>query len=179
MKSTLEKVQTVYKVLKVLATILFVASIVSVVFCTIGLVIVSLLDFSKLDSPSYINLNFFFDDLGATKEIAMANILGALLSSIGNIIIAKFAMTYVSNELNVGTPFTFEGAKEVQRLGIITLGISIFCAIISGFVIEEVLKLGENVTVTVDNEPGVIIGVILCLFGLIFKLGAEQSNSKE
>ena len=45
--------------------------------------------------------------------------------------IAKFAEHYFKGELLDGTPFNMERAKELTRLGIITIGVSIVTEVVA------------------------------------------------
>ena len=52
----------------------------------------------------------------------------------GEAVLAKFAEVYFQNELQAETPFTLAGAKELLRLGILTITIPTGCAVAESIV---------------------------------------------
>lgn len=76
--------------------------------------------------------------------------------------------------MTAGTPFTTDGEKELQRLGILTICIPLGClivaeivsGIIAGFLnCDDLLKL--------DNGDSVAMGVMFIVMSLLCRYGAE------
>ncbi len=59
---------------------------------------------------------------------------GAMILCIGEMVLAKNAENYFAHELNTGTPFTQDGAKELLRLGILTICTPLGCLILAEIV---------------------------------------------
>ena len=59
--------------------------------------------------------------------LSIAGVCGWLIVCAGQAVLAKFAETYFKNKLQAGTPFTFGGAKELLRLGVMFLPGSLLC----------------------------------------------------
>ena len=115
----------------------------------------------------------------STKELCATLIAGALVCA-GQIVVSKYAYQFFDNELKAGTPFPFEGAKELLRLGIITAAVPLACQIISEIVIGIVkfaAEMPENISY--DSEGSVKAGVMFILISFILKYGAEQLAAKD
>lgn len=94
-------------------------------------------------------------------------------------VLSKFAEIYFKNELADGTPFTLRGAKELMRLGILTisipLGMVIVCSIgvaIADNFFPEIEKLSY------DGYASVGLGVMMILSSLFCRYGAEVCDGK-
>lgn len=80
-------------------------------------------------------------DVGVNAANFAAALSGWMIVCAGEAVVAKFAEIYFKNELQAETPFTIGGAKELQRLGILVIAVSVFCnaagvlaeGVISGF----------------------------------------------
>ena len=71
------------------------------------------------------------DIFGETLPAMQAALCGWLIVCAGQAVLAKFAETYFKkNELQAGTPFTLGGAKELLRLGVLTLVIPTGCSVL-------------------------------------------------
>ena len=88
-----------------------------------------------------------------------------LIVCIGQAVLAKFAELYFHNALMAGTPFTQVGARELRRLGILTMVIPTGCAVVAE-VVQGILTGFMNVSVdgwmefNFDNESSVVVGVM-------------------
>lgn len=98
--------------------------------------------------------------------------------------LAKFAENYFKNELNAGTPFTLAQAKEMLRLGVITLIIPPACTI-AGSIAEEItaglmnIEKAAAMDIYFDNEPSFVLGIMLILISLLCHYGAELRESRD
>ena len=91
--------------------------------------------------------------------------------------LAKFAQVYFTNELADGTPFTLAGAKEMMRLGILTICIpagTTLLTIIARAVIAEVC--GEIADLRLDCGESIALGVMFLIASLLCRYGAETSR---
>ena len=130
---TLKTIQTLSKVAKILCTIVFIFSLIGAIGCAVGIIALAVIpDGFNLGGVTIHGLieNSAGVSLG-TCYAAMA--MGAVLCA-GECVLCKFAKRYFVNELEAGTPFTYNGAKELMRLGILTICIPVGTAIISGIV---------------------------------------------
>lgn len=95
----------------------------------------------------------------------------------GEAVLAKFAEVYFKNELRAETPFTLAGAKELLRLGILTLAIPTGCAV-AGSIIEGIIAGFMKVEQAAmdmyfDNEASIVLGMMFILGSLLCRYGAE------
>ncbi|MCQ2481666.1 MAG: hypothetical protein MJ121_06070 [Clostridia bacterium] len=165
---------------KILSKIVYVCSIIGVCFCGVG----ALSFFAGLTHSFKIGgmeiMPLISDASGiSTKELCATLIAGALVCA-GQIVVSKYAYQFFDNELKAGTPFTFEGAKELLRLGIITAAVPLACQTISEIVIGIVkfaAEMPENISY--DSEGSVTAGVMCILISFILKYGAEQLAAKD
>ena len=96
----------------------------------------------------------------------------------GEAVLAKFAEVFFQNELNAETPFTLSGAKELLRLGILTLAIPTGCAVV-GSIVQGVVAGFLNapkaavMDLSFDHEASIALGIMMILGSLLCRYGAE------
>ncbi len=177
MEKTLHTIQNIAKVGKVLSTIIFVICIVAAALCVVGAICWQAFG------------NFEYTALGGVTISGMVNAEeGGVVTAcaagfvvlLGEIILSKAAQKYFKHELEVGTPFTMEGAKELKALGIKTILIPVISYAVAGivwFVFKRYLQMGggefdQDITINLGLGIMFIIGSLLC------KLGAQQKEQK-
>lgn len=64
-----------------------------------------------------------YEKYGYNGRSIAATLSGSLLVCAGEAALAKFAESYFRNEQKAETPFTSAGAKELLRLGILTIAV--------------------------------------------------------
>ncbi len=172
---TLNTIQTISKIAKVISKIIFICSIVGLCFCIAG--IISLAIGTEGLKIGGVTIQGILQDKGDISDGTLyANLARAIVYCIGTIVLAKFSELYFKNELTAGTPFTFDGAKEMLRLGILSICITIGQEIIASIVYSVLSKMLTDVATLAETEAsgGVAIGVALIVVSLICKYGAEQ-----
>ena len=149
--SSLDKIQKLSKLGKILCSIVFV-------FCVIGII------------GSVVGIAF----LAANIYMVVAIILCS-----GEAVIAKFAEHYFKGELLDGTPFNMERAKELTRLGIITIGVSIVTEMVAAIVYEIMSFIFVNTdSLEIGNWGSVGIGITFIIVSLICRYGAERGREQ-
>lgn len=174
MKS-LNTIQTFSKIGKILSKIVYICCIVGICGCVIGLIGLSLganvLKLQGQNIETYLNENNL-----SLKSVYIIIVVGIILC-IGELIVAIFAYKYFDNELEAGTPFSFDGAKEMLRLGILMIAIPFGTNLISQIVIgvfKEFFTEGNNLEITFDSS--FLLGGIFIFMSIICKYGAEILN---
>lgn len=168
MSKTLKTIQTIVKVARIIAKIVFVICIVGAVGSVFGLG--ALIALGGADIA--MGLELF---PGNIEDLYFACISGCI-ACVAEAVLAHFAIKYFDHELAAGTPFTFDGAKELFRLGIINIavmfGISILQGIIYGILWVFFPELGdiEGVSFSIGT------GISMMLLSLVFKYGAETAS---
>ena len=83
---------------------------------------------------------------------------------------------YLTHELADGTPFTFSGASELRRLGVVTIVLPLvsLCLQAIPYTVYDLSYPNR-----MENGTSVLLGVALILASLVFRYGAELTQSKE
>jgi len=171
--NTLKTIQTLSKIGRILSKIVYICCVVGFCGCIVGIISLGLGSevfklggvtiHSIIESHSHMSM--------PTLYTAMA--VGMVLCAT-EAVLSKFAEHYFKNELKDGTPFTLRGAKELMRLGILTisipLGMVIVCSIgvaIADNFFPEIEKLSY------DGYASVGLGVMMIVSSLFCRYGAE------
>jgi len=177
---TLKTIQTLSKIGKVLSRIMFIFCIVGFCCCIVGILSMALgapaLKFGGVTLESILNTE---------AEVTVGTVYAALAVSMilcaGEAVLAKFAEHYFKRELADGTPFSIDGAKEMQRLGILTICIPIGTQIVAEIVHAVMEQTMQGVApLQLDNAGSVALGIMFIVMALICHYGAdvyEESKS--
>lgn len=179
MSKSLKIIQTVSKVAKIISKVVFICCSVGASGCALGLITLDL---------GIQNLTLFGDKLsvviyeksGLTVNAMILACASGLILCTAECVVSAFAEKYFSNELRAGTPFTYEGSKEILRLGILTmaipLGAEILCGIVNGFF--SIFSEENTPAFETSTDSSLIIGGMFLLASVIFKYGAELREPK-
>lgn len=127
-----------------------------------------------LDKPSHRQCELARVLMKSTADIYM--VVAIILCS-GEAVIAKFAEHYFKGELLDGTPFNMERSKELTRLGIITIGVSIVTEAVAAIVYEIMSFIFVNTdSLEIGNWGSVGIGITFIIVSLICRYGAERGR---
>ncbi len=174
---TLEAIQTLSKLGRIFSKIICICSIVGAIGCAVGIVSLPFADkgLFKLGGVSIYGL------ISSRADIALNNLYplfsGAAILCIGQAVTARVAESYFKNELTAGTPFTLSGAKELLRLGIVTICVPLGSIILSRIVssiIAELLACGE--LFDPNGFDSVALGVMFIVMSLLCSYGAEEAE---
>ena len=157
MSKTLSNILTVFKVVRVIAKVVFILCIIAGAGCLFGL---AALPFERI--PSVTELSYF------------ACIAGACVCA-GEAVFAYLAEKYFQSVINEGTPFSLDGAKECFRLGIASIIITVAVEVATGVTAGIVMLLSEAPTLDMDVDVTISLttGLALLFLSMIFKYGAE------
>ena len=177
MKS-LQIIQTISKIGKVISTIVFVCCIVGFCMCIVGLVTTALgMTAVKLGG---VTLQSILQNEAQMTEgtLYLSLIAGAILCA-GQAVLAKFAAHYFERELRDGTPFTSDGAKELLRLGVLSICIPVAVQIASMIAEKIITRLFAGVE-SPDMDPAVslTVGALVIILALVCRYGAELAAQR-
>lgn len=183
MKS-LQTIQKLSKLGRVLSKIAFVFAFIAFCSCIAGIIGMQfgsegIIKFGGITLHVLIPKEY-----GYSAESITAVLFGWLFVFAGEAVIAKFAEYYFKNELNSGTPFTLEGAKELLRLGILKITVPIGCAAVGSIAREIVIGFADAPRdiasdMLSGNASAVWLGIMLILGSLLCRYGAELKQSPE
>lgn len=180
MKKTLSTIQTLFKLGKVLSTIAFVCSVVAASLSLVGIVCLAA-GAEKVFQVGGVTVHgIVANKAGMTTDQMISAISVWLIVIVAQAVLAWFAKTYFKRELAAGTPFTLEGAKELKRLGILTivlpLGANIVAAIVNGILAEF---LSNTWKFDMDNDGSVSLGIMFLVLALVCRYVAELEQGKK
>ncbi|MBQ7714987.1 MAG: hypothetical protein IJT70_03850 [Clostridia bacterium] len=175
---TLNTIQKLSKLGKILSKIIFVFCLVGGILCVVGIIGLALIpDGIKLGGVTIRGL------IEKNADISVGTCYAAMAVGIvfcaGEAVLCKFAERYFKNELKAGTPFTFDGAKELMRLGILTICIPVGTTIIAE-IVYQIMKHSFSDVVGFDlgGSISVGLGIMFIVTSLICRHGAEISQGK-
>ena len=176
--NTLKTIQTLAKIGKVFSKIIFVCCIVGFCGCIVGIVSLALgAETFKLGGVTIHSM--IENEAGLNLPTLYASMAVGLLFCGEEAVLCKFAEAYFKHELADGDPFTLRGAKELLRLGILTvaipLGTVIVCSI--GVAIADNMVPGID-KLSIGEFSSVGLGVMMIVLSLFCRYGAERNEGK-
>lgn len=180
---TLKTIQVFAKIGRVISTVAYVASIVAFCFSALGILLLPLGggEIFKFGGVTLYGLLDMGDDVGCNA--VYSTLIGGGIIFGGHAVVAGFAKKYFKNELAVGTPFTFEGARELLRLGILDISVNFGCVIFVNIVLGIVSAFADSSfalsSSLVDGDISLSRGLMLIILSLLCKLGAESAAPTE
>ena len=181
--NTLNTIQKLSKIGRVLSKIAFVFSVIGFCGCIAGLLSLCFGNGSLIKIGGVTLHALISEEYGYNIKSIGAALSGWLVVCAGEAVLARFAEVYFKNELNAGTPFTLAGARELLRLGILTLAIPTGCAV-AGSIVEGIIagfmKVEQAAAMDVyfDNESSIVLGIMFILGSLLCQYGAELREEK-
>ena len=170
---TLNTIQKLARLGKILSKIAFVFSVIGAVGSVVGIISMALGAW-KLQLGGISLHSILQTEAGVTVGTVYASMAVALILCTGEAVLAWFAKHYFEHELADGTPFCFQGAKELMRLGILTVCIPIGTQSIAGIVHSVLEHTLEGVA---PFEPGssgsFVLGIMFLVMSLLCRYGAE------
>lgn len=176
---TLDIIQTLCKIGKIISKIVYICCIVGIVGCAVGFVAVIIggeiikLGGMTLNSILQNEVQIGQGDVWAAIEIG-------LFLCLGEFFVARMSYRYFDNELKAGTPFTLDGAKELLHLGISVIWIPILSSVLAQIGQEIIAQFAEDVQkINFDGNNSVILGVMFIFISLLCKYGAQLQEAPE
>lgn len=178
MKS-LNAIQKLSKIGKILSKIAFIFAIVGFCGCIAGLISLCAGNGSIIKLGGVTLHGLISAEYGYNVESIAATLSGWLIICAGEAVLAKFAEVYFRNELNAETPFTIAGAKELMRLGILTIAIPVGSAIAASIaegIIAGIMQVERAAVMDMyfDNDASIVLGIMFILGSLLCRYGAER-----
>ena len=166
---SLRRIQMAARLLRIWS---FLATVFSFLLAGAALVCLLMIYFAGDNAPEWL----YFVTGSHLRRIATAYYQEHVLLALAEGVLHILTHRYLDHELEAGTPFTREGAREIGRLGILTLVISI--AAQTGILLVTAPAVGEMVeSFAIGGQ--LMLGVVLLLFSAVFRYGAELQESKE
>ena len=179
MMKSLQTIQTLSKIGKILSKIIFICCTIGAVGCAIGMASLPFADTGVLKIGGVTIHGLIVNRAGIDLNSLYPLMTGAMIVCIGQTILAKFAENYFTHELAVGSPFTVDGAKELLRLGILTICIPLGC-LIAAEIVSGIMAgfLNCDDLLKIENADSVILGVMFIIMSVLCRYGAELEMGK-
>ncbi|MBP5657751.1 MAG: hypothetical protein J6X52_04445 [Clostridia bacterium] len=184
---TLKTIQTLCKVGRILSKITFIICIVGAALCVAGIISLALIpEGIKFDGLTIQGL--VQKHAGVSVNTCYAAMAAGIALCAGGAVLAKFEELYFKRELASGTPFTFDGAKELIRLGVLTIAIPAVAALVAAIifgvmraVLPDVDEMKYNIRLYLGMGIGYIFAGLLCRYGaeLFAKKGKKEKQQEE
>ena len=179
MMKSLQTIQTLSKIGKILSKIIYICCTIGAVGCAIGMASLPFADTGVLKIGGVTIHGLIVNRAGIDLNSLYPLMTGAMIVCIGQTILAKFAENYFTHELAVGSPFTVDGAKELLRLGILTICIPLGCLIVAEIVSGIMAGfLNCDDLLKIENADSVILGVMFIIMSVLCRYGAELEMGK-
>lgn len=172
MSKSLKTVQTVCKVCKVLAEIAFVMFVVIVALMLVAAIFTGTGKMDALLSSGGVVLDDMLQQTGVTQDYMVAVFVCLTIIIAAEAVVAKFINVYFKHELKAGTPFTFEGAKEMLRLGIITIAVPAGASLVATIVFG-IMAAGSGLDSEFNFEISLGMGLMFLALSPLLKHGTE------
>lgn len=173
MTKSLKIIQTFFKVARIVSIVLFVIAIVGGVGSLVGLTL--LLVLGRAGSTEFIQS---FVGSGESYIVACFGCITGAISCVGVAVMYKYVRGYCERELADGTPFTYDGAKELFKLGIVCMIIPAAMSALVGFAWGVCWIFAPQITAPSNFSVDVTSGLFMLLASFIFKHGAEVREQK-
>ena len=169
MKS-LNVIQKLSKIGKILSKIIFICSLVGFFMCIVGIISVALGSEEVLVWKGVTIHSILSNIEGYSEKMLYGFMAVGIIECGSEAIISKLAEFYFKHELEAGTPFTVDGANELRKLGIITIVISVVSSIIVSILVEGMNLWNDKV---LDNSTSITLGITFIIVSIILSYGAE------
>ncbi|MBP3370558.1 MAG: hypothetical protein J6L85_07380 [Clostridia bacterium] len=172
MSKTLNTIQTLVKIGRVIAKIVFVVTIIGAVGCLFGLGALIGAQSLGISVGSETLAGLIVNEAGMSMGSMYLACVSGMVMCIAEAVLAWLTIRYFNHELADGTPFTFSGAKELFRLGIINiavlLGVSVLQTMIYGIFWIYFPEIEE-----IEASASLGTGIAMMILSVVFKHGAE------
>lgn len=172
MSKSLKTVQTICKVCKVLAEIAFVMFVVIVVLMLAAAIFTGTGKLDALLLSGGVVLDDMLQQTGVTQDYMVAVLVCMTIIIAAEAVVAKFINVYFKHELKAGTPFTFEGAKEMLRLGIITIAVPVGASL-AATIVFDIMAAGSGLDSEFNFEISLGMGLMFLALSPLLKHGTE------
>lgn len=175
MKS-LQTLQTLARIGRVLSKIVFIFCIVGAVLCVVGAGLFAAFG-DQIFEYGAVSIQGLIDSEGAPAAVVYYMTGIAFVTCVLEAILSKKAERYFVHELAAGTPFTMEGARELQSVGILSMVFPVVLAIVSSIglmMIDHVFTESAKGDMSMSFEIGGFgLGIGLIIVAVIFRYGAS------
>ena len=172
MSKSLKTLQNLSKIGKVVSNIIFVFSMIGAIISIIAVTTIASVQKVEFEGQTVVNA---VESTGTNFVTMIFLGVAIVITCTAIAILSKFAVNYFTNELEDGTPFTYSGAKELLRLGILSIAIPAATSTIIGiaYLITKSFWPALSDEIMIGEPISIGFGIVLIIMSLVFKHGAE------
>ncbi|MDD6265694.1 MAG: hypothetical protein PUB34_05275 [Clostridia bacterium] len=179
-KNTLDIIQIIAKIGKILSKIVFVCSIIGAVGCIIGIVSLAFAIPDNIRIGGVTIHSLIEKEAGMNIGTLYGSVIVGLILCVGEIILASLLNKYFVNELKAGTPFTYEGADEMKKVGLFLIIIPVVCTVLSHISYAILGIFYKNMAeLNLGDYVSIGLGIIFLILSLICRYGSEIAAQNE
>lgn len=179
MKS-LQRVQKIMSVLKVLSAVVFVFSIIGASICLITTLIIASLGSESTVVKEVVNQYIESGLLPqgiSSKEVynlLLATMMSSTLLCISEAIIYYFVKGMYNYAVEIGTPFDKTLVMKIRRIGKLRIFVSLATLIICAIIISIMSK--NTSQITLSNSSSIIMGILYLIIACFLDYGSDINH---
>lgn len=174
--NTLKTIQILSKIGKILSKIVYICCIVGFIGCLVG-VAAMLIGAEAVKIEGMTLKSFLEQEANVSIATIWSAIIAGMILCVGEIYLSRKAHRYFSHELEVGTPFTMSGAKELLHLGISAVWVPIATSVAAIIAVEIVEGFADSsAEINLNFGESISLGVMLIVTSLLCRHGAELTE---
>lgn len=166
MKS-LERVQKIFKVFKILAQIILVCNIIGCILCTIAIPLVAVFG-DQIETISYVRETM----AGYDNNITLCYVICGAIESAAMITIYTYVVRFYNYELGKGTPFDETVVTKMRKLGLLRIIISVATSLVTT-IIAACFKLQDFISF---GSSGLVMGLAFFIISYLLAYGVDVKN---
>lgn len=183
MSDSLKKIQLIAKIGKIISKVMFILMCVVFSMVCITTIVSATFGIDRTVKLGEIEIKGLIDNISDMSTVGIyVYLASALIMSAAYAVLAKFSEKYFDNELAAGNPFTAGGAKEIFRLGVLSISLPLGSFIITDAVTSALSHFFDGIKNVEFNNGGIItVGIMFIVLSFVFRYGAElkQKNHSE
>ncbi len=177
--NSLNVIQTLAKIGKIISRIIYILCCVGFWASLVSVIIYALAGEGALKIGGTSILGPIQSKADLSALALCGHIAGSAVICAAEAFVARRATKYFENELKDGTPFTYDGSKELLKLGITTIVLPICAVIICsiGFSIAGHINPELTKPEWIENTTSTGMGIAMILISLLCRYGSELADS--
>lgn len=180
MNNTLKTINIIVRVAKIFSLIAYICIMVSAILSLLGIALLSVGITDSIRIGQMTIHSIIFNNTGMLNKDMIAGLTVLIIVCIFNGVLSGYAYKCFKDIEEEGTPFTFNGAYRMKKLGILTIVMPLAGIIVSsiiGSIISNIFSC--MIMLEIDNEDSVMVGIILIVISVILKYVAELKENEK
>ena len=176
MKS-LKRVQTLFKVARILCLIFFILAIVAASGCLIAFIVLP--SISGLPAGNGKTVADIIEQNAGPMYLIYANIATGLMFSGACIFLTKYSELFFREVEKIGTPFRHEVGKKMRKVGLVSIIVALSVSLLIVIVVASIIAANRG-SGSADFSFGfsIFYGIFLLILSLFCDYGADLEEAK-